>query len=112
MGGARLPTATTAAQAEALKERGNSLLKDGKLQVDVCHDAIIYGCCSRLCRPFIVSQAALGCYREAVEAYEEMRDEDNHGSALAVCLSNRALVLCKLNRAEEAAAGMPYCVSQ
>ena len=93
---ARAPPPEPAPQerALALKERGNALLADGRLS------------------------DALGCYTRAVDAYGEARavlrasgaggeaaeEAAALSRALCVSLSNRALVLCKLGRPEEALA--------
>lgn len=74
----------SAAEALALKEKGNRCLREGR------------------------AADALNCYSAAIEAYEALvlqaGETERHSRPLAVSLSNRALVLCEMERGEEAAA--------
>ncbi|KAL1519011.1 hypothetical protein AB1Y20_003280 [Prymnesium parvum] len=74
--------AASAEEALSLKERGNALLRRGALA------------------------EARACYDGAVEAYEALHAQHaaSHAHSLAVSLSNRALLLCKMGRAEAALA--------
>jgi tetratricopeptide (TPR) repeat protein len=87
--GPRVPRASSMDGARKSKEEGNALLREGKLA------------------------AALHCFREAILAYERLDLDPPEGytkgsgreelsRAHAVAHANRALVLCRLGRAEEA----------